>query len=76
MNGILALLISEEFCVETLIVKHTSFLASLPHLSAFTKCITLESLSIQSYDSVYYQVCPASAVLLCSPSYSHGESLI
>lgn len=30
MNGILALLISEEFCVETVIVKHTSFLALFP----------------------------------------------
>lgn len=46
MNGILALLISKEFYVETVIVKHTSLLASLPHLSVFTKYITLESMSL------------------------------
>lgn len=45
MNGILALLISKEFCVEMVIVKHTSLVASLPHLSVFTKRVTLESMS-------------------------------
>lgn len=46
MNGILALLASKEFCVETVIVKHTSLLASVPHLSVFTECITLENVSL------------------------------
>lgn len=35
MNGILALLLSMGFCVETVIGTHPSLLASLPHLSGF-----------------------------------------
>lgn len=46
MNGIPALLISKEFCVEIVIVKHTSCLASFPDFSVFTKCITLGSISL------------------------------
>lgn len=35
MNGILALLLSMGFCVETVIGTHPSLLGSLPHLSGF-----------------------------------------
>lgn len=75
MNGILALLISEEFCVETVIVKHTSFLASLPHLSVVTKCITLESMSLHLVTVYIIKRALLLQFFLCSPSYLHGKTL-
>jgi len=75
MNEILALLISKEFCVETVIVKHTSLLASLPCLSVFTKCITLESTSLHLV-TVYITKCALILLFfLHSRSYLHGKTL-
>lgn len=66
MNGIPALLASKEFCVETVIVKHTSLLASVPPLSVHRVRYSRKHGS-SSRDGVCYHVCPPSAVLLMFP---------
>lgn len=65
MNGILALLLSMGFYVETVIGTHPSLLASLPHLSGSLKCIAPARRSLHLVE--WYQVCPASAVLFMFP---------
>lgn len=65
MNGILALLLSVGFCVETLIGTHPSLLASLPTSLCLNKCIAPASRSLHLVE--WYQVCLASAVLFMFP---------
>lgn len=76
MNVILALLISKEFCVETVIVRHTSFPASLPNFSVFSKCITVESTSLHLLTLCVITCAPLLPFILCSPSYLQGKTLI